>query len=108
MKKKLLSKNGQYIVACTIIIGIFVFFFSSRAWIADDRERKDYQYDETLTLNNSWLVKVSKADYNHRITSYNVCYTKLLRIRRSVWVGRFVWIRRVPRLRWLRTVAGAQ
>lgn len=72
--KKLLSKNAQYIVVCSLIVGLLAMFFTSMLWISDDRENKTHNYDITLQLTNAWDVKVSDAIYDPNALTLTVSY----------------------------------
>lgn len=77
MKSKLLSKNARYIFVCILIIGMLVFFFSSRSWLGDDRDVQNYQYGHTLTMNNSWSVKADNSVYDPNTKTLTInFYTK--------------------------------
>lgn len=63
-KKRLVSKNMQYVV---VLIAIFLFlgvFFSSRAWMDDERENKTSNYDMTIKLTNGYSIKLNNAIYD--------------------------------------------
>ncbi len=77
LNKKLLSKNARYVFVCLLIIALLVFFFSSRAWIGDDRKNQTYNYDRTLTMSNSWYAKINNAVYDSTTKTLTVdFYTK--------------------------------
>lgn len=57
------SANKQYVIWSVVIVLCFVFFFTTKLWMGDDRTMRNTNYDELFTAGD-WSLHVGKAYYD--------------------------------------------
>lgn len=58
-----LSAGRHYTVFSIVVIALLVFFFSTKAWLPDDRPHQNLLYKQVIQLGD-WLIRFQDATYD--------------------------------------------